>query len=71
MSTSDFIYETKVDTLMALQLWLKIDVAVGLIQAAEDVENYEQCEGIQQAIELYIGSDREFNCTIGESYYEE
>ncbi len=71
MSIQTLVKEHTIDTLIALQLWLSVDTAVGLLEASEEVENYEQCQGINNALDMFISSDREFNCTIGNIYFNE
>lgn len=57
------INETKIDTLVALSLWMDYDTALDMIKNYESQELYEVCAGMMQALEMHAGTD--LNCRIG------
>ena len=63
------INDTKVDTLVALSLWMDYDVALTMIQDYEAKELYEVCAGMMQALEMHAGAT--LNCKISNIYYYE
>lgn len=56
------VNETKIDTLIALSMWMSYDEALELIRNLESREEYEQCAGMMQALELHSGGSP--NCRI-------
>lgn len=69
MSMQSLINDSKVDTLVALSLWMDYDVAIDMIKSYEDQELYEVCEGMMQALYLHAGA--KLNCKIGNIYSNE
>ena len=69
MSMQSLINETKVDTLVALSLWMDYDVALTMIKDYEAQELYEVCAGMMQALEMHAGAT--LNCRISNIYYNE
>lgn len=69
MSMQSLINDTKIDTLVALSLWMDYDVALKMIQDYEEQELYEVCEGMKQALEMHAGAT--LNCKISNIYYYE
>ena len=69
MSSKTLINETKVDTLIALSMWMSYDEALEMISNLESQEEYEQCAGMMQALELHsVGSP---NCRISNTYFKD
>jgi hypothetical protein len=66
MSMQTLISSTKVDTLVALSLWMDYDECLSMINKYESQELYEVCEGMMQALYLHSGST--LNCSIGNIY---
>jgi len=65
----NLINDTKVDTLVALSLWMDYDVALDMIKGYEEQELYEVCAGMMQALEMHAGAT--LNCRISNIYYHE
>lgn len=68
MSMQNLINDTKLDTLVALSLWMDYDAALEMIKDYEAQELYEVCDGMMQALEMHAGAT--LNCRIGNIYYE-
>ena len=64
----NLINDTKLDTLVALSLWMDYDAALEMIKGYEAQELYEVCDGMMQALEMHAGAT--LNCRIGNIYYE-
>ena len=62
------INDTKLDTLVALSLWMDYDAALEMIKDYEAQELYEVCAGMMQALEMHAGAT--LNCKISNIYYE-
>lgn len=69
MSTQSLINATKIDTLVALSLWMSYDECLSMISNYEKQELYEVCAGMMQALEMHAGTT--LNCSIGNIYSEE
>ena len=69
MSMQTLINDTKIDTLVALSLWMDYDVALDMIKDYEDQELYEVCAGMMQALVMHSGAT--LNCRISNIYYNE
>ena len=69
MSMQNLTSETKVDTLVALSLWMDYDECLKMIKDYEAQELYEVCAGMMQALEMHAGAT--LNCRISNIYYHE
>ena len=67
--TANLVQETKIDTLVALSMWMDYDTALEMIKEYEIKEWYEVCQGMMEALELHSGAT--LNCRIGNIYYHE
>jgi hypothetical protein len=65
----NLINDTKIDTLVALSLWMDYDECLNMIRSYEEQELYEVCAGMMTALEMHAGAT--LNCRISNIYYHE
>ena len=65
----NLINDTKIDTLVALSLWMDYDECLKMIKSYEEQGLYEVCAGMMKALEMHAGAT--LNCRISNIYYHE